>query len=715
MDKVYENNIKLLQNVYGEKYFNKSYSNYNDNVEVERTRDNKYCTKLILNNRKLYLSSKYNTSSEVDKFISTMENFNINEKHIILIFGLSFGYHIEELLKKINEEDIIIVIEPDYNVFNEVLKFKDINSIANNDNLYLIVGNNLDNLKEKLTLAINYKSLLEYKLILLKFSQYDKIYFEFYKEYFSILDDLVKKEHINHFPLKTNNSTYIGESIIKSDNKEGFITEYYNEKIHNIPMNLAVQAKTEVLYGKINNKFSLEIKEDSVVPIAINDFETNVSINENGNQNNFKSWFINRYNYFKFKKGDKVCIEANKNIVVGNPIPLNQENQHKVKLVLNIFVDGLARSIFKVQKLEKMMPNTYNFFKKGAIFNNCYSNGEWTLPSVAGIFSGLRTAKNGMYHFAIPHEVGKDYSIISEIFKKNDYLTFQACGNWRKNPLYGYVKGFDRSVYKPYMITEETISLFLENMRAFSKRDKYVWLSFFDLHEHINLLPDISSQIDNSIQAHDYNEEPTKSVYKPIDINKTERYINEVKRLDFYLKIIYDFINENYKDDEILIVLCSDHGQSYIGEDSYVIGEERTAVPLMIRGNNIPNCEIDDFVENVDILPTILKHSNIDFDESNIDGKLPKALGGKIRRDYVYSETIYSGKIFESMIKDKEYYFYFKSENKVREDGRIRLGKYNVKLVNKNNNKDETENQREIVKKYKDVVLENIKDILIQE
>ena len=32
------------------------------------------------------------------------------EKHIILVFGLNFGYHIEELLKVINKEDIIIAI-----------------------------------------------------------------------------------------------------------------------------------------------------------------------------------------------------------------------------------------------------------------------------------------------------------------------------------------------------------------------------------------------------------------------------------------------------------------------------------------------------------------------------------------------------------------------------------------------------------------------------
>lgn len=714
MNDIYENNIKSLQNIYGKKYFDKSHSDFKSNVEVEKTKDDKYCTKLTLNTRKIYLSSKYNTSLEAKKFIETIDNFSINEKHIILVFGLNFGYHIEELLKVINKEDIIIAIEPDCNVFNEVLKFKDINSVINNDNMYLIIGNNLDNLKEKLTLVINYKSLSKRKLFILKFSQYDKIYSDFYEQYLSILEGLLKKEHINYFPLKTNNSTYIGESIIPSHSKEGFITQYYNEKIHNIPLALATNVKTEVLYGKINNKFNFKVEEESVVPIAINDFETNICINENGKQHNFKNRFINRYNYFKFNKGDEICIEANNDIVVGNPISLNQKNKHKVKLVLNIFIDGLAQSIFKFEELKKMMPNTYNFFKKGTIFNNCYSNGEWTLPSVAGIFSGLRTAKNGMYHFAIPHEIGKDYNIISEIFKKNDYFTFQACGDWRKNPLYGYVKGFDRTIYKSYMLMEEIISVFLENMRAFHKRDKYVWLSFFDLHEHINLLPDISSQISNSIQAHDYYEEPTKSVYKPIDNNKTERYINEIKRLDYYLKIIYDFINENYKDNEILIALCSDHGQSYIGENSYVIGEERTAVPLMIRGNNIPSCEINDFVENVDILPTILKHSNIDFDENSIDGKLPKALGGKTKREYVYSETIYSGKIFEAMIKDEKYYFYLKSENKVREDGRIRLGNYDVKLINKNNNKNETENEKEIVKKYTNVVLENIKDILIE-
>ena len=50
--------------------------------------------------------------------------------------------------------------------------------------MYLTIGNNLDNLKEKLTLVINYKSLSKRKLFILKFSQYDKIYSDFMNNIF---------------------------------------------------------------------------------------------------------------------------------------------------------------------------------------------------------------------------------------------------------------------------------------------------------------------------------------------------------------------------------------------------------------------------------------------------------------------------------------------------------------------------------------------------
>ena len=47
-----------------------------------------------------------------------------------------------------------------------------------------------------------------------------------------------------------------------------------------------------------------------------------------------------------------------------------------------------------------------------------------------------------------PHVIGQGYNILSEYFQDEGYFTFQACGDWRKSPSYGYVKGFDRTIYQ---------------------------------------------------------------------------------------------------------------------------------------------------------------------------------------------------------------------------------------------------------------------------
>ena len=38
-------------------------------------------------------------------------------------------------------------------------------------------------------------------------------------------------------------------------------------------------------------------------------------------------------------------------------------------------------------------------------------------------------------------------------------------------------------------------------------------------------------------------------------LDQFEIYINEIKRVDYYLKAIYDFIESNYEDDEIVVSL----------------------------------------------------------------------------------------------------------------------------------------------------------------
>ena len=104
----------------------------------------------------------------------------------------------------------------------------------------------------------------------------------------------------------------------------------------------------------------------------------------------------------------------------------------------------------------------------------------------------------------------------------------------------------------------------MENVRAFKNRDHFAWLSFFELHRiNEGLNPDISVQVNKTLKSIEKEEKHEKSVRVKYDENKIQRYVEEIRRLDYYLKVIYDFIEENYSNDEILISLFSDHGQSF--------------------------------------------------------------------------------------------------------------------------------------------------------
>ncbi|MFW6029184.1 MAG: sulfatase-like hydrolase/transferase, partial [Halanaerobiales bacterium] len=359
---------------------------------------------------------------------------------------------------------------------------------------------------------------------------------------------------------------------------------------------------------------------------------------------------------------------------------------------------------------ENVLPNTYMFFKKGTIFTNCYSNGGWTLPSAPSIFTGKHISNHKIYHQDYPHDISKNNTLISEKYSAEDYLTFQVAGNWRMTPNYGYVKGFDRTIYKKAIGVQEVIMNFFEHMRAFSTRNHYIWLSIFDLHHFINGLPDISNQVKNSLTAHDYNiDNSKKSPFHDYDKNKIERYVNEIKRIDYYLSILYNYIEENYNKSEILVCLCSDHGKGFLSPENGTLIDSRAKVPFMIRGKNIPTIGSEELLSNIDIYPILLNKSGISVNK--VDGKIPKVLGGEKERDYVYSESIYPGQTYKAVIRDKTSKFTFQSEGKVKNDGRFSLGNFMYQLLDSASGEEQTNKQK--IKKYTELVLEHIKEMVI--
>jgi len=515
-----------------------------------------------------------------------------------------------------------------------------------------------------------------------------KIYYKLPEKYIIIFRNIyvsIKlKQHFespDHFP-----ANYFGKTqhpILSKSRNEGYFYRLYQEKDTAFALNPEdlFKFKYEIVKGEYikSNQYSLNSKENSVYPVSLDKSKSSLTINKGSESevilNNIGA---NRFHYFKVNKGSNLNLESKSNFVVGNALPLNQKIQHKKKLVLCIFIDGLVDlNLIESEGYKKFMPNTYEYFKKGIIFKNHYSNAEWTLPSVPTFFTGNRQQGHGFFAPKGHHNIGETEPILSEIFKINDYLTFQANGNWRMSPSYGYTKGFDRTIYKKEMDAFEIISTFLEHMRTFNKRDNFVWLTFMEAHHLLKYIPDISNQVENSVAAHKitpwYDPDNTKkSVFTSNNSELIEIYKNEIMRLDYYLKIIYDYISSNYTDNEVVINLMSDHGQAYVSDDQHPLSVARTKVPWMIRGGEISESESHEMTENIDIFKSLLKSSDLNFKDYNNESQIPIALGGTCEREYVLSQSIYPGQTYKAVIRNKNIELKYESTLEVQKNGMIR-------------------------------------------
>lgn len=117
-------------------------------------------------------------------------------------------------------------------------------------------------------------------------------------------------------------------------------------------------------------------------------------------------------------------------------------------------------------------------------------------------------------------------------------------------------------------------------------------------------------------------------------------------------------------------------------------------------------------IQAYDMYRIILNAIGIE-DKFNNDANLPKYFGGNKERDYTISESIFPNETYKATINDKYYKFFFESEEKVTIDGRVKLRKYNIKLINKKNDEDETLKEIDIAEKYSNIIIEHIKSRII--
>ena len=220
-----------------------------------------------------------------------------------------------------------------------------------------------------------------------------------------------------------------------------------------------------------------------LIPIASTENNNVYTFKNEENKNIIVQRVANHFNYYRVKNGTHIISKYK--AYYGYPIPLKHDAKRK-KLVLSFFVDGLSQEVINGEDFRRLMPNTYDFFKKGTICTNTFSCSEWTFPSLATYESGLDTLGHMMFHNTIDGELPQSVPTLTEYIKGKGYFTSKLDGDWRCIYSYGFARGCDQYVYQIQSMgarAEQEIINAIEHIEAFKDTDQYLWMTVGDLHD----------------------------------------------------------------------------------------------------------------------------------------------------------------------------------------------------------------------------------------
>lgn len=490
------------------------------------------------------------------------------------------------------------------------------------------------------------------------------------------------------FPI-SNNRGILGynEPFCSDKNNEGFYLRffptpssnlYHISKFYSLVRNHLFSY--EIIWAKKMRIFKLYNKSIHQNILAISHFDKKKQIFKI--KTDKKNYNIQlepeRFSYLNFK-AKKLQITSDKNFILSKSF-LQTKTKTKKKVVVAIFIDGLSH-FNNLALFKNYAPETYSFFEKGNIFKNHFSNSEWTVPSCATIMTGKHTYNHGIFHPNANHDITKKNKLMAEFFQENNFVTLMCNSGWRTSPGYGYVKGFDRTIYKKESNANFLINETINHLDSFQSCNNFIYLGLNDLHHNLDLVPPLDLQInaEPSLIYAQKKKEKIKSVNESLNKAKIEILKQNTLALDKKLAVLYSYLKKNYKENFIVSIL-TDHGHSFIGNDQYILSKTRTSIPFLLRigtNKNKLNCfKNKNLSSNIDILPTLLAASGINIKNHNFDG-VDLLKSNKIKKTFkrnILIESIYPNKKYEAKIIDhKNSEYIFNIDNYINYNGEIIL------------------------------------------
>lgn len=288
--------------------------------------------------------------------------------------------------------------------------------------------------------------------------------------------------------------------------------------------------------------------------------------------------------------------------------------------VLFVLIDTLRAERMGAYGYERdTTPFLSKLVSTGIRFDRHIAQSSWTKSSMASLWTGLNPIRSGVTKFN--HAISEDVTMPAEILTEAGFKTVGLYRNGWVHGYFGFDQGFEK-YFRPAGVMgnpavqrlrpnamdhgsdEDLMADTMEFLRIHGDSSRwFLYLHLMDLHEYT--YDDESALFGNTI---------------------SDLYDNSIRRTDWVLSSLYDYLGNKGVLDKTIIVVLSDHGEAF-GERGFEghareVFPETTETPLII---SLPFAlsepvVVESRTANVDVWPTLFDLLGLSSDRES-DGQ----------------------------------------------------------------------------------------------
>ena len=328
--------------------------------------------------------------------------------------------------------------------------------------------------------------------------------------------------------------------------------------------------------------------------------------------------------------------------------------------VILISIDALRADHLGVYGYSKnITPNIDKIAKEGLIFANAYSQAPLTRPSISSLMTSKYPHEHGV--FTNRYVLNESETTLAEILKSKKYTTAAFVG-WSILHKKSFGQGFDyynnlteNEIENASEINKEVVSWLEKN----HNNKFFIWIHYMEPHD-----PYGCSKTDGSNK-----QIALTNLLKP-DLSKKDIdsyvtfYDDGIKCLDDEIGNFAEKLKELDLNKNTVIIITADHGEGFYEHLRYIghgvdLYNELIKIPLIIKLPQKLNKTVQENVESIDILPTILDVLGLEYKNEYSGSSLIPLIFGHEKNSTVYSEINYKqldtlDKVYVTNMNDKQ-------------------------------------------------------------